>query len=365
MNRISIRKTNILITAPSLDLRKNVSGISSVVQMIIDNNEKYSYRHYLLGKPDNKNVLIQILLLLKRLLFFPFALWKNHVDMVHQNFPFDPKGILREFVINQWCRLFRIPVVLHIHGGAFLTNKTGNKLYLFLVKEIFKNSKAVIVLSSKEKESLSRNYQYSGAFILENCVDVPLFAGIKKERQFPAPTFLFMGRIHENKGLNELLEAFKLLKADGLDFGFLLCGDGSLRKSIVLQLESILEDRFKYLGVVSGRDKLDAIRRADYFLLPSWFEGLPLSLLETMAAGLVPVVTNVGSVNFFVKNEENGIFVAKKNPLDLYQKMKKLIQNPGLYETFSMNAKNTIADRCDIKDYIFQLNFIYEFVSTH
>ncbi|GHU79297.1 hypothetical protein FACS1894145_3140 [Bacteroidia bacterium] len=358
-------KLNILITAPSFNPEKNISGISSIVQMIIKQNDKHNYYHYLLGKPDNKNALVQILLLLKRLLFFPFALWKNHIDVVHQNFPFDPKGIMREFVINQWCRLLRIPVVLHIHGGAFLMNKTNNKFYLFLTKEIFKNSKAVIVLSSKEKESLSRNYQYPSAFILENCIDVSLFAGLKKERQFPAPTFLFMGRIHETKGLNEMLEAFKLLKADDLDFGFLLCGDGPLRKEIVPQLEALLKDRFKYLGVVSGPDKLDAIRHADYFLLPSWFEGLPLSLLETMAAGLVPVITNVGSVNFFVKSEENGIFVAKKNFLDLYQKMKKCIQNPGLYETFSMNAKNTIAERCDIKDYIFQLNFIYEVVIKH
>jgi glycosyltransferase involved in cell wall biosynthesis len=335
------------------------------VRIIIENNREYSYYHYALGKPDNKNTLIQILLLVKRLLFFPFALWKNHIDIVHQNFPFDPKGILREYLINQWCRLFRIPVVLHIHGGVFLMNKTSNKLYLFLVKGIFKNSQAVIVLSSKEKESLLRNYQYPDAFILGNCIDVSLFEELKKEKQFPVPTFLFMGRIHKSKGLNDILEAFKLLKADDLDFGFILCGDGNLRKSIVPQFESILKDRFKYLGVVSGRDKLDAIRSADYFLLPSWFEGLPLSLLETMAAGLVPVVTNVGSVNFFVKDEENGIFVAKKDFGDLYQKMKKLILNPDLYETLSMNAKNTIAERCDIKDYIFQLNFIYKTVTTH
>jgi glycosyltransferase involved in cell wall biosynthesis len=197
-------------------------------------------------------------------------------------------------------------------------NKTYSKLYLFLVKKIFKNSKAVIVLSHREKESLSRNYQYHNAFILENCIDVPLFTGIKKEKQFPAPTFLFMGRIHESKGINDILEAFKLLKADNLDFGFILCGDGTLRKSIVPQFESILKDRFEYSGTVSGNDKLKAIGGADYFLLPSWFEGLPLSLLETMAAGLVPVVTNVGSINFFVENGENGIFAEQKNPQDLF-----------------------------------------------
>jgi len=329
-------KLHILITAPSLNHGKDRCGISSVIQTIIKNNEKYSYYQS----------------------FFPSALRKNHIDIVHQNFLFDPKGISREYIINQWCRLFRVPVVLHIHGGIVLMDKTSNNL----VKKILKNSKAVIVQSSKEKEFLSRNYQYPDAFILENCVDVPLFAGIKKEKQSPSPVFLFMDRIHESKGLNELLEAFKLLKSDHLDFSFILCGDGPLRKSIVPQFESVLEERFQYLGVVSGRDKLDAIRGADYFLLPSWSEELPLPLLETMAAGLVPIVTNVGSVNFFVKNGENSIFVEQKNPQDLYQKMKALILNPDLYKAFSMNAKNTIAERYDIQDYIFQLNFIYEYL---
>ena len=360
------KKLHILITAPSFDTEKNISGISSVVQMIIKNNGKYSYFHYILGKPDNKNTLIQILLLLKRLLFFPFSLWKNHIDMVHQNFPFDPKGILRESIINQWCRLFRIPVVLHIHGGVFLMNKTSNKLYLYLVKKIFKNSQAVIVLSSLEKESLSRNYRYPNSFILENCIDASLFLNIKRSKMLSTPTFLFMGRMHESKGLDDIFEAFERLKKDDIGFKFLLCGDGPLKEYIVPQFENRLSNQFEYRGIVSGQKKMDVIQSSDCFLLPSRYgEGLPMALLETMAAGVVPIVTDDASMKNIVKNEQNGIIVEKRNPQDLYQKMKKLILNPDLYTAFSMNAKNTIAERCDIKDYIFQLNFIYEIATTH
>jgi glycosyltransferase involved in cell wall biosynthesis len=359
-------KLNILITAPSLDTEKNISGISSVVQMIIKHNDNHFYHHYLLGKPDNKNVLIQILLLLKQLLSFPFALWENNIDIVHQNFPFNPKGILREFVINQYCRLFRIPVVLHIHGGIFLMKKTANKLYLFLVKEILKNSKAVIVLSNVEKELLHTNYRYINSFILENSIDASLFLSIKRDNTFLTPTFLFMGRIHKSKGLNDILEAFERLKKDGVGFKFLLCGDGPLKKSIVPQFKALLKTQFEYWGIVSGQRKFDAIRSADCFLLPSRYgEGLPVALLETMATGLVPIVTDDASMKYIIENEQNGMIIEKRSPEDLYRKMKKLILNPNLYESFSMNARNTIAERCDVKNYIFQLNFIYEFVKTH
>jgi glycosyltransferase involved in cell wall biosynthesis len=355
-----MRKSNILITAPSLDPNYNISGISSIVQMIIKDNDKHFYHHYLLGKPDKKiNGLWRILLLIKRIILFPLFLKKSNIDIVHQNFPFDPKGILREFIINSWCKLFRVPVVLHIHGGIFLMNKTSNKLYFFLSRKIFKNSKAVIVLSEVEKESLLLNYQYSDALILENCIDISPFLEIKRD-EHPAPVFLFMGRIHETKGLNEILSAFRLLKVDNTDFRFILCGDGPLKKSIISEFETILGENFSYLGIVSGQRKLEVIKSADYFLLPSWFEGLPLSLMETMAAGLVPVVTNVGSIHFLVEDGKNGIIVEMKNSDDLYRKIKNSLSDPDLYKSLSANAKNSISERCNIKDYISRLNCIYE-----
>jgi glycosyltransferase involved in cell wall biosynthesis len=355
-----MRKLNILITAPSLDPNYNISGISSIVQMIIKDNDKHFYHHYLLGKPDKKiSGLWRIFLLIKRIVLFPLSLKKNNIDIVHQNFPFDSKGILREFTINFWCKLFHVPVVLHIHGGIFLMNKTSNKLYFFLSRKIFKNSKAVIVLSEIEKEALLLNYQYPDALILENCIDISPFMEIKKDKH-PAPVFLFMGRIHESKGLNDILGAFRLLKDDNTDFRFILCGDGPLKETIISEFETILGENFSYLGIVSGQRKSDVIKSADYFLLPSWFEGLPLSLMETMAAGLVPVVTNVGSICFLVEDGKSGIIVEMKNPDDLYRKIKKSLSDSDLYKLLSVNAKKSIAERCDLKDYISRLNGIYE-----
>jgi glycosyltransferase involved in cell wall biosynthesis len=357
---MKMRKLNILITAPSLDAAKNVSGISSVVRLIMEQNDQCLYFHYLLGRSDKKvTIFCWLLLLIKQLILFPFALKKNKIDLVHQNFPFDPKGILREFVINSWCWLLQIPVALHIHGGVFLMNKTGNRFYRFLSRCIFKNSKVVIVLSELEKEALSQNYQYSSATVLANCVDVAQFSETENKVQNEIPVFLFIGRLHESKGLEDIVSAFKLLKEEA-DFEFVLCGDGPLKDFLVSKCNFLLKNQFKYLGVVSGQDKIDAIRSADYFLLPSMFEGLPIALLETMAAGLVPIVTDEGSMKYVVEDGKNGVLVEKRNPQDLYLKIKNVLSTPGLYDVLSKNAKELMAEKYDIHNYIHQLNGIYE-----
>ena len=110
----------ILITAPSLNPLINVSGISSVVSNIIKYNKQHNFHHYVLGKQDKSlSNVVWLFQLLVKLLYFPFFLKNNSIELVHQNLPFNPKGVSREFIINYWCRLTGVPVIVHIHGGSY------------------------------------------------------------------------------------------------------------------------------------------------------------------------------------------------------------------------------------------------------
>lgn len=95
------------------------------------------------------------------------------------------------------------------------------------------------------------------------------------------------------------------------------------------------------------------------FILPSYFEGLPMALLETMAAGVVPIVTTVGSMKVIVNHGVNGLHVEKHNSNDLYEKLKYILSNPKQYQKLSNNAQNTIRADYDIVSYIIKLNEIY------
>jgi len=351
---------NILITAPSLNPKKNVNGISTVVKTIIDNNRIHTYYHYLLGSPDYKQTKIGwILQIISQLCIFPFAAKKNKVSLVHQNLPFDPKGLIREYIINVWCRTLKIPVVLHVHGGIFLMTGTKNIFYKNIAKSLFRNSHTVIVLSDLEKFAVERNFQFYEAVVLSNSIDTKIF--IKEERKGVAikPILLFLGRIHESKGIDDIYDALALLK-EKAKFKFLLCGTGPLKSLYVDKFKVLLGDDFEYLGIVSGSLKTKIIQKSDVFLLPSRYgEGLPMALLETMSAGVVPVVTDDASMKYIVENNVNGIRVNKKDPEDLSEKLDLLLSTPELYDLCSNNAQKTVTDKYDISNYIIQLNRIY------
>ena len=104
---------------------------------------------------------------------------------------------------------------------------------------------------------------------------------------------------------------------------------------------------------------MDVIFQADFFLLPSKFEGLPMALLESMSMGLIPIVTNVGSMDLLIKDGFNGIKVNKNNIDDLYLKTKKILQDSNLQNEISKNAIHTVVNFHNIENYIIALNSIY------
>lgn len=351
----------ILITAPSLSPSKNVSGISSVVSNIIQYNKQHDFYHYLLGKPDRSmNKAVWLYHLLGQLLYFPFIIRKNKIELVHQNLPFDPKGLTREYIINFWCRIMHVPVLLHVHGGIFLMNGTNNPFFRKLAKSLFKHSKQVVVLSELEKDAISNFYQFNSVKILYNSINTASYKSGSKQLPDVKPILLFFGRIHESKGVEDIIEAFRLLKGQ-LNFRFVLCGAGPFKEKFITVCEQLLGDDFEYLGVVSGQTKFDIIKKSHFFLLPSRYgEGLPMALLETMAAGLVPVVTDDASMKFVVHHQINGIRVNKKDPQDLFEKLKNIMSDKKLFALMSENAIKTIKSQYDIKNYVIQLNKIYK-----
>ncbi|MFC0875447.1 glycosyltransferase family 4 protein [Saccharicrinis sp. FJH2] len=351
---------NILITAPNLDPNKNVSGVSSVVNLIINSNSLHHYSHYLLGRPDKKlTKLSWLYYTIKQILLFPFAIKKNNIDLIHQNLPFNLNGVLREVFITFWSSLMKKPIFLHVHGGSFLMDGTKNILINKICTYILKKSSLIVVLSEVEKNSIENNFNVKNVKILVNCVDTNIFK-LKGKKSFNTkPNILFLGRTHESKGIQDIVEAFKLLKQN-TDFSFSLCGKGPLLEYFKTECDKILGEDFKYYGVVSGEDKISILEDSDYFILPSRYgEGLPIALLESMSMGLVPIVTDDASMKYIIQNEVNGIIIQKSNPQDLYEKLKKILLNIPLSKSISANAAETIRGSYNVKNYILSLNSLY------
>ena len=122
-----------------------------------------------------------------------------------------------------------------------------------------------------------------------------------------------VGRLTEQKAQADLVQAAVLLRQRGVSVKFLIVGDGHLKRALEELIEKTgLEDRFRLLGFRTDIPSL--LKMSDLFILSSLDEGLPMALLEAMAAGIPVVTTPVGYIGHLLRDRENALFVGINNP---------------------------------------------------
>lgn len=354
---------NIIITSPSLNPKENVSGISSVTQFIISNNRKQNYLHFELGKKDlDKGGWHRIPALIKK-----YKEWKKmlalHPDaIIHYNFPLSKPSLLRDpwFMRYAWKKGRKM--VVHVHGGLFLTAPHIPGFLMQIIKWVFGQDLPFIVLSDMEKDILTQRFGAKNVVSLPNCVDLSDAEAYAKEEPSVCSCSLkfgYLGRIEPNKGMTELLIACQRLKKEDLPFQLVIAGKEQTEGEYLPQFAQWLGDSFEYVGLVSGQTKCDFLRSLDAFVLPTYFEGLPMSLLESMSYGKAPIVTPVGSIPQVVKDGENGIFVKDHDVDSIVNAIKRLSDDRALLRKLGEEARKTIFSQFSPNKYIEKLNDIY------
>jgi glycosyltransferase involved in cell wall biosynthesis len=157
---------------------------------------------------------------------------------------------------------------------------------------------------------------------------------------------LFLGRLEAAKGLFDLLEAFAGLRAALPDARLVCAGEGARDAAAHLAAELGIGDAVKFTGWVGPSGKRALLENAAVFALPSYDEGLPMALLEAMAAGLPAVVSPVGGVAEVVAGEKSGLFAAPGDVATLQRQLTRLLADRGLGARIGAAARQSIARRC-------------------
>jgi len=151
----------------------------------------------------------------------------------------------------------------------------------------------------------------------------------------------WVGRISHQKGLDSLVKAATMLKNNSVKF--LIIGDGQKRKQIELLCKKFeLEDQFIFTGFRQKDEVYQFLGASDLFVLPSRYECLPYVILETMAAGLPCIVTDVGGNRELVKDGYNGIIVPSQKYVELANAIKILLNDPKLRQKMGRKSLKLI-----------------------
>ena len=348
----------VIINSPSLDPTKNVSGISAVVQFIMNQNHDVEYLHFEIGRKDDETGGFgRFLSIFQSLKQWKKTLKSHPNAIVHFNFALTKLSIIRDSVYLHFVRKNKL--VVHLHGGNYLFEDNMPFYISWLLKRLFRKDVPFIVLSDKEKDRIEEKYHAKTVVSLPNCVDLSEAKSFERKTPGECLTIGYIGRIAETKGMKELLEACVTMKNDKVPFKLIIAGSERNGDAFLSQFRTLLGDSFEYAGVVSGEAKNRFLKEMDVFVLPSYFEGLPISLLEAMSFGAVPVTTNVGSIGTVIRDNKNGMFIRVKNSDDIVEKVKHLISDAELFDQLSRNARNTIFSDFNPQDYFVKLHNIY------
>ena len=353
----------VIINSPSLDPKVNVSGISAVTHFIISNNKEVDYIHFEIGRKDNESQrrLSRITRILRNKKEWAQLLKQNKEAVVHYNIPLMKAAIVRDYMLIKIAHNLGMPIVLHIHGGNYIKERNRPWYIKRLLNKIFAWGKSVIVLGEEEKAILEEDFKLKNVVSLPNCIDLTEAKNFNSSiARKEVLDILYIGRIEPNKGIDYIFEACKALKSEGIRFHLNFAGKEETEGLYIPKFKEEFGEDFTFHGIVSGKKKNEVLKKCDIFLLPSFYEGLPMSLLETMSFGQVPVVTPVGSIPTVVTDNVNGCFIRVKNTEDIVNVMKKLITDRKLFSALSCNAQQTILNKFDDCRYIKELNRMYK-----
>lgn len=255
--------------------------------------------------------------------------------------------------------LCRIPAILHLHGAEFelfYARECGPRQQAF-VRYIFDRCACVIVLSSAWQHwarSISRNPRIVAVY---NPVALPEPAPPWDRRQ--PGDILFLGRLGHRKGSYDLLEAASLLARRGRSFRLRLGGDGEVAEVRQRARELGIDDRVELLGWVRGSDKDHLLASAWLYVLPSYNEGLPVSVLEAMAAGLPVVTTPVGGIPEAVTDGAEGLLIAAGAVNELADGIERVLIDQELARTLGTAARAKVSALFSVEAVIPRIEAIY------
>jgi len=337
--------------------RKARGGISSVVNNYFDSNLSGDYRLIYIATYIDGNKSVKLIQFIKSLFPFFFYLLFGSISIVHIHSSSRASFYRKSFLLL-FSKLFIKKTVLHIHGSEFNTfyhNESG-LLKKWFIRKIMNLADVVIALSLEWQNDLGKIMGTTEKIrMIYNSVVVPNH--IREHKDYRKIRILFMGRLGRRKGVYDLMEAAGRILPQYAHTEFVLYGDGELKEIKNAVEAKGIASRFKIAGWGSNKDECFA--GSDIYVLPSYNEGLPMSVLEAMAYGLPVVTTIVGGMPEVIKDGING-FLIKPGDVDaLTDGLSRLIKDAGLRKNMGRLNAEKIRKNFDVNVVISGLKEIY------
>jgi glycosyltransferase involved in cell wall biosynthesis len=208
----------------------------------------------------------------------------------------------------------RIPVILHLHGGEIVHRygSPGHPVATRYVRWLLDHATAIVVLSPNWRAPIQRLTTNPRIAVLPNPVPPQPVTQPVTDRPVALeqhPTIVYLGRFSRDKGIYDLLAIYQRLLLRHPGIRMVCAGDGEVESVRECVRAASLDESVEVKNWISPGEKWALLNRSTVCVLPSYFEGLPMVLLEAMAAGVPVVASRTGGIPDLIHDRVNGLLV--------------------------------------------------------
>ena len=263
----------------------------------------------------------------------------------------------RKSVFMALALAIRWPIVLHLHGGRlerFYGEECG-PLRKAVVRFFLARAACVAVLSERWAAWVRSIAPTARTACIVNPVAWPSSVPVVRDNARVA----FVAHCVESKGIFDLFEAIAALRADIPGVRLVCAGEGELANVRDRARALGIGSRVRLAGWMNPRQLDELLARSAVFVLPSHAEGVPVSLLEAMAAGCPVIASAIGGIPDVIRDGENGLLVPPGDPAALAAALSRLLVDRELACRLAARGRETVRERHGVQRSLDQLGRIY------
>jgi len=348
---MSSSRPQVLLLGPA---RTAVSGVSTHLNQLFKSqlSTRFQFSQFQVGREGRGENRLGTLL---RLIGSPFALAlcivRRNPRIVHINTSFDTKAFWRDLAYLAVSKVLRRRTVYQVHGGALPQEMfPADRCLTYLARWAMSYPDVVVLLSGPELAAHRKFAPDAHLALIANAVDIEAVdLNLERYASNRPLEIVYIGRLAESKGVFDIVEAVAMLRAREIEVHVRLAGSGAAEQQIRQAItKARLTDRVKLLGPVFGAAKEQLWRSANVLAFPTHGEGLPYALLESMAAGAVPVISPVGGIPDVMQDEVHGVFVPPRNPRALADALERLHHDRASLQRMAVAGRQRIVDHYSV-----------------
>ncbi|MDO8611191.1 MAG: glycosyltransferase family 4 protein [bacterium] len=312
-----------------------------------------------IGTMIDRGTLLKLFIALKALVQFLFLVWSY--DIIHLHMA-SGSSFYRKAVFARLSILFKKKLIIHIHGAKFkeFFHEDSSERRKKLIRHILNSANLIIALSESWKITL-QGITDTPVTVLYNSIEV---CPENNNKDYSLKNVSFFGRLGQRKGVYDLISILPDLLKKHNDAVFYICGDGDIDEIRKICKKYIVNGQIHIPGWVDKKVKEQILNLTTVFVLPSYYEGLPMAMLEAMAHGIAIVSTCVGGIPELVKEGYNGFILFPGDKENLLFSLERLLDSYELRKNMGNNSYKMIDEKFDIKRNLEQLFHIYKGIKT-